>query len=75
MALGERLGITDERFANAVTGGAFEPAVQRSLSTAMTDPALSVPGTGGATFGTPTVAVAGTRIDVGDPNWLRKLTP
>jgi protein-disulfide isomerase len=74
-ALGRRLGVTDERFADQVTSGTFAAAIRRSLSTALGDPALRAPMPGGgSSFGTPTVAVDGTRADLGDPNWLSTLT-
>jgi Thioredoxin len=74
-ALGNRLGVTDPRFAEQVKAGTFETAIRRGLATTLADPALRIrTPDGGSSFGTPTVTVDGARVDIGDPNWLATLT-
>ncbi|WP_291407457.1 thioredoxin domain-containing protein [Actinophytocola sp.] len=72
--LGRRLGINDARFAEKIASGAYDRAIHDSLATAMADPALQRPAVGGMSFGTPTVAVNGTVVDIGAPDWLDQLT-
>jgi protein-disulfide isomerase len=67
VAFGQELGAGDG-FAECVTGGAATAAVASATSAAVTDPALQ--NEDGA-FGTPTVTVDGTRIDIGDTGWLQ----
>lgn len=73
--LATRLGATDPRVAEQMTSGVHDRAIQNSLATAAAEPALRRPATGGGTsFGTPTVAVGGTLVDIGVPNWLDLLS-
>lgn len=73
--LGRRLGVTDSRFTEQVTSGTYHRAIRESLDTATAEPTLRRPAAGGDTsFGTPTVAVDGTLVDIADPGWLDRLT-
>ena len=74
--LGRRLDVTGERFADQVGDGTFAAAIRQGLVAALGDPALRTPTPGGgSSFGTPTVAVDGARVDIADPGWLPGLTP
>ena len=59
------LGLDTGATASAVDGHAFDSAVQHDLDTAVGDPALQHDGG----FGTPTIAEAGTRVDVNSLTW------
>jgi protein-disulfide isomerase len=73
--LGRRLGITDPRFSDEIMSGTHHRAVRNGLAGAVADPGLRRPGSsGGTSFGTPSIAVDGTLVDIGDPAWLDRLT-
>ncbi|WP_103384006.1 DsbA family protein [Pseudonocardia dioxanivorans] len=69
-ALATALGVPKGRVADALASKEFDQAVQTSLQTAATNPALRQQTSAGSGFGTPTVAVDGRLVDVSDPNWL-----
>jgi protein-disulfide isomerase len=69
--LGHDLGITDPAFDGCVRNRTHADAVRAQLAAATSDPALRRPRSGGSqVFGTPTVAVAGKVVDLGDSAWL-----
>lgn len=66
VTLGAELGATGD-FAGCVTGAVNARAVATATEAAATDPALQTDGS----FGTPTVAINGVKIDLNDTGWLR----
>jgi protein-disulfide isomerase len=54
-------------FASCVNSGTNSAAVTAATTAAEADPALQTDGA----FGTPTVAIGGTKVDVSNPNWLQ----
>lgn len=66
VAFGTELGAGDD-FAACVTGGGDPSAILAATEAAAADPALTPDGS----FGTPTVAVGGAKVDVGDEEWLQ----
>lgn len=67
-ALGTELGAGPD-FGPCVTANARAGAIAAATDAATADPALQTDGA----FGTPTVAVAGRKIDVSDSGWLDKV--
>jgi protein-disulfide isomerase len=66
VAIGTGLGAQGD-FASCVTSGRNAAAVAAETEAAASNPALQSNGS----FGTPTVAIGGTKIDISDPNWLQ----
>jgi protein-disulfide isomerase len=64
--LGTDLGAKGD-FAGCVTGGTNTAAVTDETKKAIADPALQTNGQ----FGTPTLAINGTKVDVNDGDWLK----
>jgi protein-disulfide isomerase len=63
---GTELGAQGD-FAACVTGGRNADAVAAETTAAETNPALQTNGV----FGTPTVAIGGTKVDLNDTSWLQ----
>ena len=69
--LGHDLGITDSGFDTCVRSGKHKDDVSAQLQAAMADPSLRRAGSGGGQyFGTPTVVLAGTVVDLSKSTWL-----
>ncbi|MGI9003023.1 MAG: DsbA family protein [Pseudonocardia sp.] len=66
VAFGTELGAQGD-FAACVRGGASAPAIAAETEAAVSDPALQTDGN----FGTPTVAIDGTKIDLSNTSWLQ----
>jgi protein-disulfide isomerase len=66
IAFGTELGAKGD-FAGCVNGGTNTKAVTAETAKAIADPALQTDGN----FGTPTVAINGTKVDLNDGNWLQ----
>ena len=66
IAIGTQLGAKGD-FASCVTSGANAAAVAAETAAAESNPALQTDGT----FGTPTVAINGAKVDINNPNWLQ----
>ncbi|HZG88602.1 MAG TPA: thioredoxin domain-containing protein [Pseudonocardia sp.] len=66
IAFGTELGAGPD-FAACVTGGTHTAGIASGTQAAATDPALQTNGT----FGTPTVAVGGQKIDLNNTGWLQ----
>jgi protein-disulfide isomerase len=68
--LGHDLGAGDS-FDSCVRSGAHKTAVSAQLQAALADPSLRRPGPdGGQYFGTPTVVLAGSVVDLSKSTWL-----
>ena len=69
--LGRDLGISGDTFDRCVRDGTHKDAVHAQLQAATDNPALRRAGPGGGQyFGTPTVVVGGTIIDLSNESWL-----
>jgi protein-disulfide isomerase len=66
VAIGSQLGAQGD-FASCVTSGRNASAVTAETQAAVSNPALQSNGV----FGTPTVAIGGTKINISDPDWLK----
>ncbi len=66
VAFGTALGAKGD-FAGCVNGGTGTKAVAAETKKAIADPALQTNGN----FGTPTLAIKGTKVDLNDSNWLK----
>jgi protein-disulfide isomerase len=66
IAFGTQLGAPAD-FAQCVNSGANASAVAAETEAAVSDPALQTNGQ----FGTPTVAINGQKVDLGNTNWLQ----
>ncbi len=66
IAFGSELGAGPD-FATCVTGGTNTERIAAETEAAVADPDLQTDGT----FGTPTVAVGGQKIDLNNTNWLQ----
>jgi protein-disulfide isomerase len=70
--LGRDLRITDPSFEQCVRAGTYKDAVRAELAAAENDPSLRRSAGGGQYFGTPTVVVNGSMVDLSDAAWLDK---
>jgi protein-disulfide isomerase len=69
--LGHDVGIPSGSFDSCVRDGTHKADVSGNLQQAMADPSLRRGGSGGASyFGTPTVVVNGSVVDLGNAAWL-----
>ena len=71
--LGQKLGITDPKFAETVNAGTYDQQLHTAFQQTQADPKLAQDfGNGQTGFGTPTVAVNGKAITV-TADWLTKV--
>ncbi|MFF0147345.1 protein-disulfide isomerase [Amycolatopsis sulphurea] len=70
--LGQDIGITDPKFAEAINSGAYDQQLQAAYQQAVNDPNLQQDYQGQRSFGTPTLAVNGKAIPT-TPDWLSKV--
>ncbi|WP_083960100.1 DsbA family protein [Streptoalloteichus hindustanus] len=70
--LGQAVGISGGDFESAVRGGKYNEQIKKQLEAAGNNPALQRESAQGKSFGTPTIAVNGTMVDLQDAEWLKK---
>jgi len=66
ISMGTELGAKGD-FAGCVNGATFTKAVTAETNKAIADPALQTDGN----FGTPTLAIKGTKVDLNNSDWLK----